>query len=244
MGRILALVYGVVCYAVFFVTFLYAIAFVGNIMVPRAIDINPESATVTRAIIVNLILLSIFAIQHSVMARPSFKRMFTRFVPAAIERSTFVLLSSLALLLLFWQWRSIPSVVWDVQNTVGQYILWAVFALGWLMVLLSTFLINHFDLFGLRQVYLYAKSQEYTPLGFKEIFLYKIVRHPIMLGFIIAFWATPRMTYGHLLFAVVTTIYIMVAIQLEERNIAEAHGSDYEAYRSRVSMIVPMPPKN
>jgi len=243
MGRILALLYGVVCYIIFFVTFLYAIAFVGNIMVPRAIDINPQAATLTRALIANLILLSIFAIQHSVMARPSFKRIFTKFVPPAIERSTFVLLSSLALLLLFCQWRSIPTVVWDVQNTAGQYILWAVFALGWLMVLLSTFLINHFDLFGLRQVYLYSKSQDYTPVGFKEIFLYKVVRHPIMLGFIIAFWATPRMTYGHMLFAVVTTIYILVAIQLEERNIAEVQGEEYDAYRKRVSMIVPMPRK-
>ncbi len=244
MGRLIVLVYGVVCYVVFFGTFLYAIAFVGNIIVPRAIDINPEAATLTRAIIADLILLSIFAIQHSVMARPSFKRIFTKYVPAAIERSTFVLLSSLALLLVFCQWRSIPNVVWDVQNPVGQYSLWALFAIGWLMVLLSTFLIDHFDLFGLRQVYLYSKSQEYTPVGFKEIFLYKIVRHPIMLGFIIAFWATPRMTYGHLLFAVVTTIYILAAIQLEERNIAEAHGDDYAAYRSRVSMIVPMPPKS
>lgn len=243
MGRIIALVYGVVCYLVFFVTFLYAIGFVGNIFVPRSIDTNPPAATLTRALIANVILLSIFAIQHSVMARPSFKRLFTKIVPPAIERSTFVLLSSLALLLLFWQWRSITDVVWDMQNTAGQYVLLAAFAFGWLMVLLSTFLINHFDLFGLRQVYLYSKSKEYTPVGFKEILFYKFVRHPIMLGFIIAFWATPRMTYGHLLFAVVTTVYILVAIQLEERNIAEAHGEDYEAYRSRVSMIVPMPQK-
>ncbi|CAN5389748.1 isoprenylcysteine carboxylmethyltransferase family protein [soil metagenome] len=244
MGRILALVYGVISYLVFFLTFLYAIAFVGNCpLVPRTIDTNPHAATLTRAIIANVILLSIFAIQHSVMARPSFKRIFTKVIPAAIERSTFVLLSSLALLLMFCQWRSITSVVWNVQTPALQFVLWGVFAFGWLMVLLSTFLINHFDLFGLRQVYLYMKSEEYSPVGFKEIFLYKFVRHPIMLGFIIAFWATPLMTYGHLLFAVVTTIYILVAIQLEERNIAEVHGADYDAYRSRVSMIVPMPPR-
>lgn len=244
MGRVLVLVYGAVCYIVFFLTFLYAIAFVGNCFVPRAIDINPQAATLTRALIANLILLSIFAVQHSVMARPSFKRLFTKIVPAPIERSTYVLFSSLALLLLFCQWRSIPDIVWDVENPIGHYALWALFAFGWLTVLLSTFLINHFDLFGLRQVYLYSKGQDYTGVGFKEILLYKIVRHPIMVGFIIAFWATPRMTYGHLLFAIVTTVYILVAIQLEERNIAEEHGEDYNRYKSRVSMIVPMPPKS
>ena len=243
MGRILALVYGVVSYLIFFVTFLYAIGFVGNLLVPKSIDTGPSAATLTRGLLANVILLSIFAIQHSVMARPAFKRIWTKIVPTAIERSTYVLLSSLALVLLFWQWRSMTDVVWDVQNTVGSYALLALFFLGWGMVLVSTYLINHFDLFGLRQVYLYSKSKEYTPVGFKEIFLYKVVRHPIMLGFIIAFWATPKMTTGHLLFAAVTTIYILVAIQVEERDSAAAHGSDYDAYRSRVSMIVPMPPK-
>ena len=243
MGRILALVYGVISYVIFFVTFLYSIGFVGNLFVPKSIDTGPLAASMTRAAIMNVILLSIFAIQHSVMARPEFKRIWTRFVPTAIERSTYVLLSSLALALLFWQWRPMADVVWDVQNSVGVYALWAVFALGWGMVLVSTYLINHFDLFGLRQVYLYSKSEEYTPVGFKEVFLYKIVRHPMMLGFIIAFWATPRMTYGHLLFAIVTTIYILVAIQLEERNTGEAHGEEYKAYRDRVSMILPIPRK-
>jgi protein-S-isoprenylcysteine O-methyltransferase Ste14 len=243
MGRVLALLYGIVCYVVFLATFLYAIGFVGNLVVPKSIDTGPPAATITRALIANLILLSIFAIQHSVMARPAFKKVWTRFVPASIERSTYVLLSSLALILLFWQWRPMTDVLWDVQNAFGRYVLLALFFLGWGIVLLSTYLINHFDLFGLRQVYIYSRGEEYHHLGFRTVFLYKVVRHPIMLGFIIAFWATPRMTYGHLLFAAVTTVYILVAIQLEERDSVTFHGQDYLDYRARVSMIVPMPPK-
>jgi len=248
MGRILALVYGVVCYLIFFFTFLYAIAFVGNLfspsqLVPKSIDVGNQAGTLTRAILANVILLSIFAIQHSVMARREFKRVWTKIVPTAIERSTYVLLSSLALILLFWQWRVMPDVVWEVQNTFGMYALWTLSFIGWGTVLLSTYLINHFDLFGLRQVYLYSKNVDYTPLAFKEVLLYKMVRHPLMLGFIIAFWATPRMTTGHLLFAAVTTAYILVAIQIEERDIVAEHGENYEAYRKRVSMIVPIPKK-
>jgi len=243
MGRILAFVYGALSYLVFFVTFLYAIGFVGNFVVPKSIDSGPAAATLTRALVLNILLLSIFAIQHSVMARPAFKRWWTRLVPPPVERSTYVLLASLALILLFWQWRSMTGVIWEVDNTVGQYVLWAVFFLGWAIVLLSTFLINHFDLFGLRQVYLYQQGQEYTALTFKETFIYKIVRHPIMLGFIIAFWSTPKMTTGHLLFAAVTTVYILVAIQLEERDIVSIHGMAYEDYRKRVSMLLPIPKK-
>ena len=239
--RLLAFLYGALSYVVFFLTFLYAIGFVGNLVVPKSIDGGPEAATLTRALIANLILLSIFAVQHSVMARPWFKRVWTRFVPEAIERSTYVLFSSVALILLFWQWRVIPDVVWEVTNPIGSSLLWALFGIGWAIVLLSTFMINHFELFGLRQVNLFRRGEQYTDLGFRTPFFYRFVRHPIMLGFIIAFWATPRMTLGHLLFAAVTTAYILVAIQLEERDIVSAHGDSYEDYRKQVPMIVPLP---
>lgn len=244
MGRMLALVYGVVSYLIFFVTFLYAIGFVGNLFVPKSIDTGPPAATLTRAIIMNLILLSIFAVQHSVMARPAFKKWWTKFVPHAVERSTYVLLSSLALILLFWQWRPMTDVIWNIETPALEYVIWALFLLGWGMVLLSTYLINHFDLFGLRQVYLYSKSVDYTEVGFKEVLLYKVVRHPLLLGFIIAFWATPHMTTGHLLFAAVTTIYMLVAIQLEERDNLKTHGAQFEDYQKRVPMIVPIPKRN
>jgi protein-S-isoprenylcysteine O-methyltransferase Ste14 len=240
MGRILAFAYGTLSYLLFFVTFLYAIGFVGNLVVPKSIDSGPAAATLTRALILDIILLSIFAIQHSGMARPAFKKWWTQYVPKPIERSTYVLLSSLALILLFWQWRPITDVVWSVQSTAGLYIFWAIFFAGFAIVLLSTFMINHFDLFGLRQVYLYQKGEEYTDLGFRTPFFYKYVRHPIMLGFIIAFWAAPTMTVGHALFAAVTTAYILVAIQLEERDIVNAHGASYEDYRKRVPMLIPL----
>lgn len=241
MGRILAFLYGVVSYVIFLLTFLYAIGFVGNLAVPKSVDTGPAAATLPRALVMNFMLLGIFGLQHSIMARPAFKQWWTRFIPTPVERSTFVLFSSLALILLFWQWRPIGDVIWEANNAILIYTLWGLFFLGWGIVLLSTYLINHFDLFGLRQVYLYSKSIDYTDLDFKEILFYKIVRHPIMLGFIIAFWATPRMTGGHLLFSAVTTVYVIVAIQLEERDSVAVHGTAYEEYRRRVSMLVPIP---
>lgn len=242
MKRVLAFVYGVVSYLIFLFTFLYAIGFVGNIVVPRSID-SATPAPFSQALLINALLLGVFAVQHSVMARPGFKKWWTRIVPKPVERSTYVLLSSLALILLFWQWRMMPDVVWNVENPAGVYILWALFFLGWATVLMGTYLINHFDLFGLRQVNLYRRGEKYTELSFGTPFLYKIVRHPIMLGFIIAFWATPRMTVGHLVFTLATTAYILIAIQLEERDIVSVHGTAYEEYRKKVSMLLPIPKK-
>jgi protein-S-isoprenylcysteine O-methyltransferase Ste14 len=240
MMRALVLLYGVVCYCVFFATFLYAIGFVGGVVVPKGID-DGAPVSFLMAFAVNLGLLSIFAVQHSVMARPAFKRWWTRFVPQAVERSTYVLASSVALILLFWLWRPMTTVIWDIEPVPARFVVWGFFWLGWLTVLVATFLINHFDLFGLRQVYLFATGHPYTPVGFRTPALHKFVRHPIMLGFLIAFWAAPTMTAGHLLFSAVTTAYVLLAIQLEEHDLVMFHGEDYRAYQRQVRMLLPVP---
>jgi protein-S-isoprenylcysteine O-methyltransferase Ste14 len=242
MAQVLTIVYGLVAYAVFLSSFLYAIGFVGDFAVPKAID-SGATFPLAASIVANVLLLSLFAVQHSVMARPAFKRWWTRIVPAQVERSTYVLLASLILLLMFWQWRPITAVVWDARSSMLGTVLLGLFGVGWLVVLLSTFMINHFDLFGLRQVTLYFQRRPYTSVSFVKRGLYRVVRHPIMLGFVIAFWATPMMTQGHLLFAVVTTAYILIAIRFEEHDLAEAHQLEYEQYRRETSMIIPLPPR-
>jgi protein-S-isoprenylcysteine O-methyltransferase Ste14 len=238
MGRLVALLYGLLSYAFFFITFLYAVGFVENLVVPQTIDVGPQ-APATEALIVNLILMSLFAIQHSVMARPQFKQWWTQFVPKPVERATYVLFATSALALLCWQWRPIPAVVWHVQSPMVANLLIGLSLFGWLLVLTSTFLINHFELFGLHQVVNNFSARPMPPIRFRTPLLYNFVRHPIYLGFIIAFWSAPTMTAGHLLFAAVTTAYIFVGILLEERDLVDLFGDDYRRYRQRVAMLVP-----
>jgi len=237
MGMVAAM-YGLFCYVVFLASFLNAIGFIGNIVVPKTIDTG-TGAPFPAALLIDAALLGLFAVQHSVMARQGFKALWTRIVPPAVERSTYVLISSLLLDLICWKWQAIPTVVWDISSPMFSGLITALFALGWLVLLVSTFLINHFDLFGLRQVYLRLRGIDYTPLNFTARAFYKFVRHPLYLGFIIAFWATPHMSVGHLVFSIATTGYIFVGIFLEERDLMKHHGVEYGAYRARVPMLLP-----
>jgi len=238
MNRILTLAYGILCYAVFLGTFLYAIGFVGNLVVPKTID-SGSAGVFWPSALVNLGLLGLFGLQHSVMARPGFKRWWTRIVPEVAERSTYVLFASLALLLLYRLWRPLPETIWSVEGEPGRALLWGLFGLGWGLVLVSTFMISHAHLFGLRQVTDYARGGSVSAPQFQTPGLYRYVRHPIMVGFFIAFWATPEMTAGHLLFAVVTSAYILIALRFEERDLVRAFGDRYRRYRAEVPMFVP-----
>ena len=238
LKRIAFFAYGVICYAIFFGTFLYAIGFIGGFGVPTTLD-GERTVPLAQGIAIDAALLSLFAIQHSVMARKWFKERWTRLVPPALERSTYVLFSSLALILLFWQWRPLGGVVWSVDDPIGRTVLLSLFGFGWALVLVSTFLINHFDLFGLRQVWLFLLGKPYTKLDFGTPWAYRLVRHPIYLGWFFAFWMTPTMTFAHLLFAVATAAYILIAIQFEERDLIREHGSAYEEYRQAVPMLIP-----
>lgn len=236
--RLSIFAYGVVCYIVFLATFVYAIGFIGNFGVPVTIDGEPE-LPVWQALLINLCLLSLFAVQHSVMARQFFKRWLTRYIPKSSERSTYVLFSSIALILMFIYWEPLGGTVWSVSNTTGRTVLYAIYAVGWLTVLVTTFLINHFDLFGLRQVWFALRDKPYQSLVFVTPAPYRIVRHPLYIGWLMVFWATPDMTMTHLLFAVVTTLYILVGIQLEERDLMNAHP-EYDDYRRKVPMLIPL----
>jgi protein-S-isoprenylcysteine O-methyltransferase Ste14 len=238
MRRIIFFIYGVIIYVFMLATILYSIGFVGNVFVPKTIDSGTEEP-LGYALLVNTILLALFAIQHSVMARQGFKKWWTRIVPEPVERSTYVLFASLLMYLLFHQWQPISGVVWNIENPVGSSILLGLFWFGYLIAFLSTFLVNHFDLFGLRQVYLYLRGREYSPLEFNTPILYRFVRHPLYLGFIIAFWATPYMTIGHLVFAIATTGYILVGILLEEKDMMNQFGEVYKEYKTKVPMLIP-----
>ena len=238
MSRFIAFLYGLVAYLVFFATFVYAIGFVSGLVVPKTIDTG-VAVPLTEALVLNILLMSLFAVQHSVMARKEFKRWWTKYVPKAVERSTYVLFASLALALLFWQWRPIATVVWQVNDPRVAMVITGLSLVGWLLVLTSTFLINHFELFGVHQVANNLVGRDMPALRFRTPVLYKVVRHPIYLGFIIAFWVTPNMTVGHMLFAAVTTAYIFVGIALEERDLVGLFGDEYRRYREQVSMLVP-----
>lgn len=239
MARLLFVIFGGLAYLIFFATFLYLIAFVGDLPgVPRTVDRGPTAGLAT-ALLVNVGLIALFGLQHSVMARQGFKRAWTKIVPQPIERSGYVLFASVVLLILFNFWIPIPQIIWSVENPIAAGVLWALFGLGWAIVLLSTFLISHFELFGLKQVYQNLRGATPVAPKFRQPFFYGLVRHPLYAGFLIAFWATPEMTVGHLLFSVGMTVYILIAIPYEEKDLIDALGQDYEAYRHRVGMLIP-----
>jgi len=238
MARPFFLLYGLVAYLLFFVAILYGIGWVANLVVPRGIDDGPVGP-LGSSIAINVLLLGLFAVQHNVMARPWFKDWWVQFVPRPIERSTFVAAASLLLILMYWQWQPMPDVVWQVDNSVGRGVLWVLYALGWATVFYSSFLIDHFELFGLKQVYQYFIGSELHSAPFSERSIYRWVRHPLMLGFIMAFWAAPTMSQGRLLFAVVTTLWILIAIKIEERDLVHFLGEPYRRYRERTPMLLP-----
>jgi protein-S-isoprenylcysteine O-methyltransferase Ste14 len=241
MGRVIAFLYGVICYAIFFLTFLYLYGFLANMpQLPRTIDVGGPAAGTATALLVNFVLIALFGLQHTIMARPGFKEKWTKIVPVSIERSTYVLITSLILILLYWQWRPMTgTVIWQADAVWTQYLAWAVFVGGLLVVLLSTFIIDHFDLFGLRQVWLNLRQKTYTHSPFKVTLFYKFVRHPLYVGWFMTFWGTPSMTLGHLMFAVLMSGYILIAIRYEERDLARFLGEDYVRYKEKVPMLVP-----
>ena len=239
MGKIISVIYGSVAYTIFLGTFLYAIGFVGNIGVPKSID-SGDAGPMSQALLVNTLLLSLFAVQHTGMARKGFKKLLTKVVNPAVERSTYVLATNAALILMYWMWQPMPEVVWSIQNSAGQSVMYGIFAMGWLMVFSSTFMIQHFDLFGMRQVYVHAKGEAYKDLGFRTPGFYRYMRHPIQVGFMIAFWATPTMTMGHLMFAAVTTGYIFIAVKMfEERDLMREFPRTYGNYMDQVPGFIP-----
>jgi protein-S-isoprenylcysteine O-methyltransferase Ste14 len=239
MARITYLAFGVFSHAMFLVVFLYMACFVGNLPVPKTVDAPAVATPLGIALLVNAGLLVLFAVPHSVMARPGFKRVWTRVVPQPVERSVYVLVANLAVVALMWFWQPIGTVIWDVPGPIGRALMWTLFAAGWLLVPLASLMINHFDLFGTRQVWLKFRERPYEYLPFRTPWLYKVIRHPLYVGWMIAFWATPTMTLGHLMFAAVLTAYMLIAIPIEERDLVAAYGSRYEEYRRRVPALVP-----
>ena len=241
MAGLVAVLYGIIAYGFTLVALLYLIGFTGNLVVPKSIDSGTAGGPLLQSVTVDILLIGLFALQHSVMARPDFKRWWTRFVPPAVERSTYVLLASLALLFLYWQWRPIPALVWSVQNPAAAAVLDGIFWLGWVVLVASTFLLSHFELFGLSQVFARLFGQAPAPAKFRTPLLYRRVRHPIYLGILLAVWATPAMTVGHLLFAGAITFYILIGIQLEEHDLIQQFGDQYRRYRQHAAMLIPLP---